>query len=102
MSLICWKHSAIVFPLATVKDKSLVKLYFGELPFEAGWQKENRQIYCTANTAKIWIKVRQISSIRQTKVQSNFYFFRWNVRIVPPLLYLKVKANICILKILKS
>jgi len=42
-----------VFPLATVKDKSLVKLYFGELPFEAGWQKENRQIYCTANTAKI-------------------------------------------------
>ena len=33
----------------TVKDKTLVGLKFGELPFKTGWQKKAWWIHCTAN-----------------------------------------------------
>jgi len=33
---------------STIKDESLAGLKFGELPFKAGWQKKNWQVYYTA------------------------------------------------------
>ena len=33
-----------------VKEESLVRLWFGKMPFEANWRKKVWRIYCTPTT----------------------------------------------------